>query len=73
MEQAVGLALWIAASSFFSIRARVAKILPEPFLSPGMRALPVVLVLLAMLYWLWRVRVGRTYRRIAGGGAQEAA
>ena len=49
-------ALFIAAGSFFSIRARVAKILPEPFLSAPMRALPVVLVFAAMFYWLWRVR-----------------
>jgi uncharacterized membrane protein len=49
-------ALFIAAGSFFSIRARVAKILPEPFLSAPMRALPVLLVFVAMFYWLWRVR-----------------
>jgi uncharacterized membrane protein len=49
-------ALFIAAGSFFSIRARVAKILPELFLSVPMRALPVVLVFLTMFYWLWRVR-----------------
>jgi uncharacterized membrane protein len=49
-------ALFIAAGSFFSIRARVARILPEPFLSAPMRALPVMLVFVAMFYWLWRVR-----------------
>ena len=49
-------ALFIAAGSFFSIRSRVARILPEPFLSAPMRALPVVLVFAAMFYWLWRVR-----------------
>ncbi len=53
-------ALFIAAGSFFSIRARVAKILPEPFTTPMMRALPVALVFAAMFYWLWRVRVRRT-------------
>jgi nitrate/nitrite transporter NarK len=31
-------ALFIAAGSFFSIRARVAKILPEPFTTAPMRA-----------------------------------
>jgi uncharacterized membrane protein len=67
------LALWIATASFFSVRARVAKIFPEAFLSPGMRVLPVALVLLAMVYWLGRVRVGRTYRRIAGMSAHETA
>ena len=49
-------ALFIAAGSFFSIRARVATILPEPFTTPLMRALPIVLVFTAMFYWLWRVR-----------------
>jgi uncharacterized membrane protein len=53
-------ALFIAAGSFFSIRARVAKILPEPFLSAPMRALPVALVFVAMFYWLWRLRGRRT-------------
>jgi uncharacterized membrane protein len=49
-------ALFIAAGSFFSIRSRVATILPEPFLSGPMRALPVLLLFVAMFYWLWRVR-----------------
>ena len=49
-------ALFIAAGSFFSIRARVAKVLPELFLSAPMRALPIVLVFAAMFYWLWKLR-----------------
>ena len=49
-------ALFIAAGSFFSIQARVAKILPEPFTTPAMRLLPIALVFMAMFYWLWRVR-----------------
>jgi hypothetical protein len=53
-------ALFIAAGSFFSIRARVAKVFPEPFTTPMMRALPVALVFVAMFYWLWRVRSRRT-------------
>ena len=52
-------ALFIAAGSFFSIRERVAKILPEPFTTPAMRALPIMLVFSAMFYWLWRVRARR--------------
>jgi hypothetical protein len=52
-------ALFIAAGSFFSIRSRVAKILPEPFTTPTLRALPVALVFAAMFYWLWRVRTKR--------------
>jgi hypothetical protein len=54
-------ALFIAAGSFFSIRERVAKILPEPFTTPAMRALPVALVFVAMFYWLWRVRARRIF------------
>ncbi len=49
-------ALFIAAGSFFSVRERVAKILPEPFTTAPMRALPILLVFGAMFYWLWRLR-----------------
>jgi uncharacterized membrane protein len=49
-------ALFIAAGSFFSIRERVAKILPEPFTRAPMRTLPIVALFGAMFYWLWRVR-----------------
>jgi uncharacterized membrane protein len=53
-------ALFIAAGSFFSIRHRVARILPEPFTTGPMRALPILLLFGAMFYWLWRVRGRRT-------------
>jgi uncharacterized membrane protein len=49
-------ALFIAAGSFFSVRERVAKILPEPFTTGPMRALPILLLFGAMFYWLWRLR-----------------
>lgn len=49
-------ALFISAGSFFSIRERVAKILPEPFTTAPMRMLPILLIFGAMFYWLWRVR-----------------
>jgi hypothetical protein len=49
-------ALFIAAGTFFSIRERVAAVLPEPFTTAPMRALPILLIFGAMLYWLWRVR-----------------
>jgi uncharacterized membrane protein len=52
-------ALFIAAGSFFSIRARVAKVLPYPFTTGPMRALPILLLFGAMFYWLWRVRARR--------------
>ncbi len=54
-------ALFIAAGSFFSIRERVAKILPQPFTTGPMRALPILLLFGAMFYWLWRVRSRRTF------------
>jgi hypothetical protein len=53
-------ALFIAAGSFFSVRERVATILPEPFTTAPMRALPILLLFGAMFYWLWRVRGRRT-------------
>ena len=49
-------ALFIAAGSFFSIRERVATILPEPFTSAPLRALPILLLFGAMFYWLWKLR-----------------
>ena len=61
-------ALFIATGSFFSIRERVARILPEPFLSGPMRALPIVLVFVAMFYWMWRIR-GVSGRIIVQGQA----
>jgi hypothetical protein len=59
-------ALFIAAGSFFSIRARVAKILPEPFTTAPMRALPILLLFGAMFYWLWNIRRRRTWPVLAG-------
>lgn len=52
-------ALFIAAGSFFSIRQRVAAVLPDPFTSGPMRALPIVLIFGSMFYWLWRLRSRR--------------
>jgi uncharacterized membrane protein len=49
-------ALFIAAGSFFSVRERVARILPEPFTAAPIRMLPILLIFGAMFYWLWRVR-----------------
>jgi len=38
----------------------VAKIVPEPFTTGPMPALPILLLFDAMFYWLWRVRARRT-------------
>lgn len=53
-------AMFIAAGSFFSIRERVEKILPDPFATGPMRLLPIVVLFGVMFYWLWRVRGRRT-------------
>ena len=53
-------ALLIASGSFFSVRERVAKILPEPFTTGQMRLMPIVLLFGTMFYWLWRLRSRRT-------------
>ncbi len=65
-------ALFIAAGSFFSIRSRVAKILPEPFTTGPMRALPILLLFGAMFYWLWRVRRRRPLAMEIRHGADAA-
>jgi hypothetical protein len=56
--------LWIATASFFTIRRRVAMILPEPFLSEPVRMIPFLLPLLAILYWVWRIKYRKTYRPV---------
>jgi hypothetical protein len=63
-------ALFVAAMSFFIGQA---KVIPKPIRIPGLLALPVLAVLVTMFYWLWRVRVRRTDRRITGVVSQEAA
>ena len=49
-------AFFIAAGSFFSIRERVATILPAPLTSAPMRMLPILLIFGSMFYWLWVLR-----------------
>jgi len=63
-------ALFIAALSFFI--GQGAKIFPKPFASPALLGLPVLLVLVTMFYWLWRVRVRRNLRGIALAEARSA-
>jgi len=54
-------ALFIAALSFFIGQA---KVIPEPIRILPLLALPVLTVLVAMFYWLWRIRVRRSLRGI---------
>jgi len=63
-------ALFVAAMSFFIGQARV---IPEPIRIMPLLALPVLAVLVTMLYWLWRVRVRRSLRGMAGMRAWEVA
>ena len=63
--------LFIAVASFFAVPERVARILPGPLPPPVMRALQVVLVLVAMFSWLWRVRRGGSATRSRGGSTSK--
>jgi uncharacterized membrane protein len=63
-------ALFIASLSLFIGQARV---FPKAIRIPGLLALPVLVVLVTMLYWLWRVRIRRSRRGIARAGAPEPA
>jgi hypothetical protein len=61
-------ALFIAAMSFFIGQA---KVVPKQVRIYPLLALPVLIVLVATLYWLWRVRVRRSFRGIVGPGLPE--
>ncbi|HJQ65410.1 MAG TPA: hypothetical protein VJ816_03480 [Gemmatimonadales bacterium] len=63
-------ALFIAALSFFIGQA---KVIPEPIRILPLLALPVVTVLVAMFYWLWRIRVRRSLRGILVVSVPETA
>ena len=52
----MGFAMWIATASFFLGQA---KFFPEPIRKSGLLAIPVLLVLVVMLYWLLRVLLKR--------------
>ena len=51
-------AMWVAAASFFwGPRGRVPEIIDIPVL----KAVAVLLPVAAMLYWLWRIRLGKKF------------
>ena len=54
-------ALLIAVLSF---SVRLPRILPRPLRTPVVYALPMLVVLVTMFYWLWRVRSRRSSRGI---------
>jgi uncharacterized membrane protein len=62
-------ALFIAALSFFIGQS---KVFPEPIRILPLLALPVLVVLVTMFYWLWRVRIRHSLRGIVGVGTPEA-
>ena len=61
-------ALYIATSSFFLGQADE---FPEMLRHPALLALPVLAVLVAMVYWLWRVRIRGTFRNLVGARSNE--
>jgi uncharacterized membrane protein len=61
-------ALFVAAASFFLGPVRR---IPEPLRIPALRLTPLV-VLVTMVYWLWRLRRKRAARGIVGVSAHEA-
>jgi uncharacterized membrane protein len=54
-------ALFIAAMSFFIGQA---KVIPKAIRIPPLLALPVLVVLVSLLYWMWRVRFKRSLRGV---------
>lgn len=61
-------ALFIAAGSFFLGPVRR---IPEPLRIPALRLIPLV-VLVTMVYWLWRLRRKRISRGVVGVSAFQA-
>ncbi|MCI0455849.1 MAG: hypothetical protein L0Z62_02565 [Gemmataceae bacterium] len=59
-------ALFIAALSFLLGQADE---LPQALRIPTLLAVPPLAALAAMLYWLWRVRIRRTFRGVVRAGA----
>jgi uncharacterized membrane protein len=51
----------IAAFSFFLGQA---KVIPKPYRSLPLLLIPPLIILVALLYWLWRVRLRRSLRGI---------
>ena len=62
-------ALWIATASFFLGQADK---FPKALQHPAVTLPPVVIVLVVMAYWLWRVRIRPRFRGAARPSAPEA-
>jgi Predicted membrane protein (DUF2306) len=62
-------AMWVAAASFFwGPPGRV----PEVIDIPALKAVAVLTPVVAMLYWLWRIRIRKSLRGIVGVRAPQA-
>lgn len=57
----MSMALFIAA---LSGSVQLIKFIPKEFRVPGIVAIPMLLVLVTMFYWLWRVRIRQSLRGI---------
>jgi len=64
----MSVALFIAALSFFIGQS---KVIPQPIRILPLLAMPVLAVLVTMFYWLWRIRVRRSFRGGVGIGVPE--
>lgn len=58
-------ALFVATGSFFLGQA---KVIPEPLRNFALLSIPVLAVLTALFYWLWRMRIGRIGTATAAQG-----
>jgi uncharacterized membrane protein len=56
-------AMFIATGSFFLGQA---KVFPKPLRIMPLLSIPVLVVIVMMLYWLWRVRIRKSVRGIVG-------
>ena len=63
-------ALVIAAFSFFLGQA---KVIPKPYRIFPLLVIPPVVVLVTLMYWLWRVRVRQTLRGMVHINPAQAA
>ena len=63
-------ALLVAALSFFIGQA---KVIPRPIRIMPLLALPLIVVIVTMFYWLWRVRIRHSLRGLVRKNTLEAA
>ena len=63
-------ALLVAALSFFIGQA---KVIPKPIRITPLLALPLLIVIATMFYWLWRVRIRHSLRGLVRKNTLEAA